>query len=455
MNAPANPQSFTKHWDADHLHQCLRYRHDWLLILDQQGQLTNQTPQLMALIEAQFQEVARTDNASFPLSSVITTLDPLTFLGKLFGAALAQQPIFLGNPHWQQREWQQVEILLGDRPPATPDIHIPTGGTSGQIRFAIHAWSTLSAAITGMQSHFFGSQVQQPLNGICVLPLYHVSGLMQVLRSLFTGGQVVLVSGGVSQLGKLKNFEPGAEDFFLSLVPTQLQELLMLSESWPWLQDLYSIILGGAPPWPSLLTAAAKAQFPLCLSYGMTETAALITCQGRRDFCRGDRSCGQVLPHGQIQIMDRDPQTGIGTLAIESTSLAKGYYPQFFPTRSLMTDDRGYFDVQGQLHLVGRQSRKIISGGENIYPEEIEAALYDTGFIQDVYVCGQPDAYWGERVIAYYVPAKQSEPITSDRLAQALKERLAAHNCPKEWVALESLPRNAQGKLLHHRIAGL
>lgn len=450
MDHSHQPPESCSHPDIERLCECLGNQADWLLVLDEQGKLINQTPWLTALIQETLNDLKAESNLVSPSHRAIATPDPIAFLAQFLAAALDNRPIFLGNPHWQYQEWQQVKTLLGDRPPAMPGIHIPTGGSSGQIRFAMHQWSTLGAAIAGMQAHFFPGQGNQPLNAVCVLPLYHVSGLMQILRALWTGGQIILVTGGIAKLGDLTPFD-GCE-FFLSLVPTQLQQLLEKPPLWPWLQRFYSIIVGGAPPWPGLLRAAARADLPLCLSYGMTETAALMACQVRGDFRRGDRSCGSVLPHGQIYLLDCDPETGIGTLAIASRSLARGYYPCPFPEPVFVTDDRGYFDPQGQLHLVGRQSRKIISGGENIYPEAIEAALYDTGLVQDVYVCGQADSHWGERVTAYYVPVLDSGKITGDRLAQALKQRLAPHNCPKEWICLETLPRNAQGKVLRYQL---
>ncbi|MDG2991122.1 AMP-binding protein [Candidatus Synechococcus calcipolaris G9] len=446
------PPETDNHREIERLYQCLGNRADWLLVLDDRGKLMNQTPWLQALIQEKLAALNHDLNPESDLVSrqslAIAPPDPISLLAQFLAAALGNRPIFLGNPHWQYQEWQQVNILLGDRPPSMPGIHIPTGGSSGQIRFAMHQWSTLGAAIAGMQAHFFPGN--QPLNAICVLPLYHVSGLMQILRALWTGGQVILVPGGIAQLDHLTPLDGSA--FFLSLVPTQLHQLLQKPPLWPWLQHCYSIIIGGAPPWPRLLEAAFTAHFPLCLSYGMTETAALIACQGRGDFLRGDRSCGRVLPHGQIYVLDGDPETGIGTLAIASTSLTRGYYPYPFSEPMFVTDDLGYFDLQGQLHLVGRQSRKIISGGENIYPEAIEAALYDTGLVQDVYVCGQAHPHWGEQVTAYYVPVQDSGMVTGDLLAQELKQRLAPHNCPKEWIPLPKLPRNAQGKVLRHQL---
>jgi O-succinylbenzoic acid--CoA ligase len=153
---------------------------------------------------------------------------PVQFLARLIAAVAAGCPLFLGNPHWQKQEWQQVftqvqpDIILGEVPFDQPKfetghhhlsgdfIMIPTGGTSGQIKFAVHTWKTLTASAQGFQQYFQRSSI----NSYCTLPLYHVSGLMQFIRSFTSGGQLVIQSFKTAQLGNYIKIDP-ADFLFL------------------------------------------------------------------------------------------------------------------------------------------------------------------------------------------------------------------------------------------------
>jgi O-succinylbenzoic acid--CoA ligase len=382
--------------------------------------------------------------------------DPLHFLAAFLAALQAPASIFLGNPAWQQQEWQALipllrpDVVLGSVPPLawqgpipTPSqrwIGIPTGGSSGTLRFACHTGQTLQAAVEGFQTYFAVNRV----HSLCCLPLYHVSGLMQFWRSLLTGGPFKYVS-----YGQLKQQPPAGDfhDWFISLVPTQLQYLL--SHHPHWLQQFQVVLLGGGPAWPSLLTAARQAKINLAPTYGMTETAAQIATLKPQAFAQGQEGVGQVLPHAQVTIVDDQGQTcepgQIGQLQIQAQSLFHGYYPpQDRPTR-FYPGDLGYVGPQGQLQLLGRQSRCIITGGEKVFPQEIEALLLASGKVQDVVVLGWPDAHWGEQVITVYSPGPGA--VTPAELSHYLKPLLSAHKCPKQWLAIPELPRSPLGKL--------
>ena len=138
---------------------------------------------------------------------LINEAEPTRFLAHLWTGLLANAAIVLANPGWQQREWQQVaeqlcpDVVLGKQPPvafcppkappAPGQILIATGGTTGQIKFVIHTWTTLIAAARGFLDHFCHPG-QQPVNSYCVLPLYHVSGLMQAMRVWLSGGRLIV-----------------------------------------------------------------------------------------------------------------------------------------------------------------------------------------------------------------------------------------------------------------------
>jgi O-succinylbenzoic acid--CoA ligase len=409
---------------------------------------------------------------------VLSYPDATEFLAGLMAACITECPVFLGNPNWSLREWQQVIDLVqphyvwGILPsaleinlPGAPDIRakgwimIPTGGSSGQIKFAIHTWNTLTHSVEGFQ-HFFGVT---SVHSCCVLPLYHVSGLMQFMRSLLTNGQLRvfpfadLLSGQSSQPEAARFLASGSQEpqnCFLSLVPTQLQRLLQHPQRLPWLQRFPTILLGGAPAWPTLLAQARQHHLNLAPTYGMTETASQIATLKPQNFLQGHTNTGSILPHAQVTILNPTgqtlPQPQVGPVTIQATSLYQGYYPHHTLLSELSTDDMGYLDPQGYLHIVGRTSRKILSGGENIFPEAIEAALQATGLVQDVYVLGLPDAEWGEVVAALYVPL--SSATMPEQLQCALKHQLSRYQHPKRWIPVQAIPRNPQGKVDHAQV---
>ena len=392
--------------------------------------------------------------------------DPVRFLAAFLAGVTGDRALFLGNPCWQQHEWQQVfalvqpEIVIGSVPETTvraaaapsdskaTGIMIPTGGSSGTVRFAMHEWETLAAAVEGVYYYFD----RQPLHSYCVLPLFHVSGLMQFLRAVLTGGKFVckpykalrkyfqqqLPAGNLPTLSLMARSR-----FFISLVPTQLQQLLDVGAG-EWLAGFGVVLLGGAPPWESLLIDARKHQIPLGLTYGMTETAAQIATLKPVDFLQGNASSGRVLPHARIKIATDRPGEP-GRIAIAAASLCRGYYPDTFAdSQWFLTDDLGWRDRAGYLHISGRYSRKIITGGENVMPEEVEAAIRATGLVADVCVVAIPDRQWGEAIAALYVAATGVE-FEAEQLRERLQ--LARYKHPKHWLVVREIPRSDRGKI--------
>ncbi len=390
--------------------------------------------------------------------------EPVRFLAGFIAACAAGCPVFLSNPNWIKQEWEQVfnlvqpDLILGHGDwglelrnyHASPQpailnpqwIMIPTGGSSGKIRFVIHTWETLMASVGGFQQYFNLNQI----NSFCVLPLYHVSGIMQFLRSFTTGGYLVVLPSKEFETSTKSNIE--LSKFFISLVPTQLQRLLQNPASASWLSQFETVLLGGAPAWNEILEQARNYGIRLAPTYGMTETASQIATLKPEDFLKGYNSCGQVLPHAKVTICSPKSSLGVnqtGIISIQAKSLALGYYPEVFKEDKLQLDDLGFFDNKGDLNIVGRSSNKIISGGENIYPFEVEAAIKTTHLVDDVCVIGLPDKQWGQVVTAIYIPSNLS--ITTKALQAALENKLSRFKRPKHWIAVEKLPRNCQGKV--------
>ncbi|TAF49983.1 MAG: hypothetical protein EAZ61_13605, partial [Oscillatoriales cyanobacterium] len=422
----------------------------------------------------------------------ILVADPWECLVSAIAAHGLQCDVFLGDPSWSETErtamFAQVQpaIMVHDRPHAsalaqslpsdpasltdrprdfsgpilqsggvtlertlhspnraippqpTPDRDpywaIPTGGTSGRIRFACHTWQTLAAAAIGVREFFQSDR----LNSFCCLPVFHVSGLAQVIRALISGGQLALAHPSILRCEQTPPSIPpdrNLQTFWLSLVPTQLQRLIDRPAWLPWLQQFNVIFLGGAPAWDELLIAARSQGLRLAPTFGMTETAAQIATLHPDDFLAGRTGCGRVLPHAHLSLVPApdivpapisnpdspraQPSPNFGLITIRARSLFLGYYDAKLaaadPATAVMpwsSDDLGYFDADGSLHLVGRASQKVITGGEKVYPEEVEAVIRATGLVRDVAVIGLPDREWGQSLAAVYVP--WDTPITED-----------------------------------------
>lgn len=354
--------------------------------------------------------------------------------------------VFLCDPRWSVGEQAQVRALQSDLAtgrPATSTgwVCVPTGGTSGRIRFARHDERTLGAAVRGFLAHFGLSRV----NAVDVLPPLHVSGLMSRLRCAATGGTHVPWDWKKLEAGERPVLSRGHGDWVVSLVPTQLQRLLASAEATEWLRQFAIVFLGGGPAWPALTDAAAGAGLRVSLSYGMTETAAMVAALKPEEFLAGGRSCGAPMPHARITL------TRDGTIRIEGESVFRGYAPQLGDSRVFATADLGEFDERGWLRVLGRRDEAIITGGEKVNPTEVEAVLRATGEFIDVAVLGVPDAEWGQSVVACYPAIKPEPDLTLVR--QRVAEQLPGFKRPKRFVAIADWPRNAQGKLNRAELA--
>ncbi|MFO5527722.1 MAG: 2-succinylbenzoate--CoA ligase [Cuspidothrix sp.] len=384
---------------------------------------------------------------------IIAERSPVRFLASFIAAVASKCPVFLCNPDWSLEEWKQVfnlvqpDIILGIddnfskssipnfQVPIPNGIMIPTGGSSGKIKFAIHTWQTLTASVVGFTEYFQINTV----NSFCILPLYHVSGLMQFIRCFTTKGKLVITESKKLETSQLPNINPS--QFFISLVPTQLERIFQNPDLTQWLSRFATVLLGGAPPWDNLLIKARFHQIRLAPTYGMTETASQIATLKPDEFLQGKFNSGKILPHAKIIIDNKS-----GNIKIQSQSLALGYYPHIWEnTDNFAVDDIGFLDDQGYLHIVGRNSDKIITGGENVYPIEIESAIRKTNLVLDVCVIGIDDKYWGQALTAIYIP--NHENISSLEIETQLSKQLSKFKIPKYWISLPVLPRNTQGKI--------
>jgi o-succinylbenzoate---CoA ligase len=376
----------------------------------------------------------------------IATTDSIEFIALLMAGLRLGIPIFFCNPQWGSIEWAEVTNLTAkiDRQLHHNLIMIPTGGSSGKIKFAAHSWETLSASVWGFREFY---EVKE-INSVCTLPLYHVSGFMQLMRSLLTDGKLLIAD--FHHLYEYTNSCYIPPNYFISLVPTQLHKLLGLDPKW--LSQFKTILLGGAPPSLELLARARAARLPLALTYGMTETGSQITSLKPAEFLAGNNSCGQVLPHAQIELKSIEAD-GIGSISIASQSLMLGYFPNLDLPKYFEPDDLGVIDDRGYLTIIGRTSGKIISGGENVYPIEVVNVIMATGLVDDVWVFGKPDRYWGQIITAIYVP-KYLE-LSVDILKESIAGKVSKYKIPKSWIKVDKISRNALGKVINTELPSM
>jgi len=198
--------------------------------------------------------------------------------------------------------------------------------------------------------------------------------------------------------------------------------------------------------------------------YGLTETVGAGTALDgpSHDPARGKlRSCGKPYPGFEIRVVGADgkpvPQGEVGEIAIKSPTVMKGYWRNAEATAKAIVDgwfltgDAGYFDEEGYLYIHDRVKDMIVSGGENIYPAEVENALMGHPSLADVAVIGVPDAKWGEAVKACVV-LKPGASASADDIVAFCKTRIASYKCPKSVDFLPVLPRNPSGKLLRREL---
>jgi O-succinylbenzoic acid--CoA ligase len=409
---------------------------------------------------AEWMEVLR---VAKPGPVLLVTKDRLEFAAVFMAAVYLGRPLVLANPEWGAVEWTAVESQLsaarvvGKVPLQAAEapselkagaILIPTGGSSGGVRFACHDWATLSVAAKGWLT-FAGPEARR-LH--CVLPLFHVSGLMQLVRSFIGGLQ--LEFGAWEDIPKLDQRESCGR--VVSLVATQLERLLEAPAAVEGLRGMTAIFMGGGPMRPEMAERARAEALPLVLSYGMTETGAMLTALPKEDFLKGAFHAGQALGHARIRIVDPAGNPCSvekrGRIEVQTLALFKGYHgkPEVGLTGDrYRTDDLGFLGAKGELHFVGRLDALIQSGGEMVDPREVEAAILNLEGVKAALVLGQADAEWVERVVAFYVGGVDLDVIA--RLGGVL----ARHKLPKCCLQVEALPLNAAGKVDAAKVADL
>lgn len=280
------------------------------------------------------------------------------------------------------------------------------------------------------------------------LPIYHAGGLSIPIRTAMLGATTVVRSAfDAAETGRtMAAFDVTG----VSLVPTMLERLL----DGPGLTaGLRFALVGGAATPPSLVRRALDAAVPIFASYGMTETASGIATATPRELEADPKTVGRPVRAATISIRGEedspvDART-VGEITVSGPIVSPGSIDgtERSPDEPLRTGDRGYLTAAERLFVTGRIDDLIVTGGENVSPREVEAAIRELEDVAAVAVLGLDDPEWGERVAAAIVPTT-GEPeasMTLESIRDRLQDRLAGYKLPKTVRVVEALPRTASG----------
>ena len=310
---------------------------------------------------------------------------------------------------------------------------INTSATTGKFKSVPVRWSQIKAHVKA-SANVLG--VEKDDNWLVVLPMFHVSGLSIILRTLYNGTRATIREKFSEQvvLEALKTDEVT----MVSLVPTVLQRIVERIQA----PTLRAILLGGEfIPMP-LLQECVQRNLPVYKTYGMSETFAQSTTFSIQEYPNKLASVGYPLQGVTIEIRNPDEE-GVGEVWLSSPMLMKGYLNKEPIQGAFNTDDIGYVDNDGFLYLLNRRKDIIISGGENIYPKEIEDVLYGMDGILECAVIPVSDPKWGQVPVLCVVTNRSEEDIS-----QYLLSRLAKYKVPKRMIYFDALPKNSMGKIL-------
>ena len=298
---------------------------------------------------------------------------------------------------------------------------------------------------------------------LACMPLFHIGGLSILMRSVINGISVVVQEKFDASAVNVAINEDRVT--IISVVAVMLQRMLadldMRQKSYP--DTLRCVLLGGGPAPQPLLEDCAARHIPVVQTYGLTESCSQAVTLSPADALRKLGSAGRPLLPVQLRVMNEDKVAAPGEpgiISLRGPSITSGYDHRPEATAQaihdgwLSTGDIGYLDAEGYLYVLDRRNDLIISGGENIYPAEIEAMLLSHPEVEEAGVCGQSDPQWGQVPIAF-VHLKPNSSATSEALLTYLQSRLARYKLPRAIYIVPELPRNSSGKLLRRELTKL
>lgn len=337
-----------------------------------------------------------------------------------------------------------------------PIVILYTSGTTGRPKGVPLSLANFLASAAGAAA-LLGAAVQE--RWLLCLPLFHVGGLSILLRSVLAGTTVVLHD----------RFDPLAVSEALdvrrisgvSLVADMLQRVLDARANHPAPTSLKCVLLGGGPAARSLLSRAWASGFPLAPTYGLTEAASQVATSPPGIGERGCDDGSLPLPGAELRIVGPEGDSlepgEEGEICVRGPMVMRGYWKRNPEAGDalregwLFTGDIGSLTSDGRLRVFDRRSDLIVSGGENVYPAEIETVLLEHTGVAEAGVAGVPDARFGSRPVAWLV-GQPGAKVDLTALRVGCEERLAAYKLPIRFHVVDALPRNATGKLMRGKL---
>lgn len=332
------------------------------------------------------------------------------------------------------REASEAEGVDLDEDIETEDAHcvIHTSGSGGrpkpvELTYGNHLWNAIGSGVR--------IGVAPTDMWLCCLPLHHIGGLAIVLRSALYRTAVALEPFDPARIAERLAAHPVT---IISLVPTMLARLLDAGTD---LAALRCVLLGGGPAPAMLVDRALAAGARVTPTYGLTEAASQVTTMSPGEASRKAGSAGPPILTTEVRIED-------GLICVRGPSVADDEVGE---DGWLRTSDLGRLDEDGYLYVLGRRDEVIVSGGENVSPEEVERVLLEHPGVADAGVAGVDDPEWQQAVVASVVVVDGTEPSEAE-LRDFCRDRLAGFKVPKSIAFVSELPRNEQGKLLRRNL---
>lgn len=318
--------------------------------------------------------------------------------------------------------------------------HILTSGTSGRPRVVGITCGNLRASAEGSRERLALGPADR---WYASLSISHIGGVALLTRAALLGS--TLVARGAFDLPAFSSLVREKAITHASLVPTMLH---MALESWgasPPPHALRCLLIGGAPARDALVGAALEAGLPIALTYGLTEASSQVATAPPPLVREKPGTVGEPLHGIRIRV------TEDGELLVGGPTVAPGAVGE---DSWLHTGDFARLDGEGHLWMTGRASDRIISGGVNVDPAEVERALEADSSVEEAVVVGIPDPAWGERVVAVVVPGAPHGP-SADVLAARMRAVLSPAKRPRAIHFVDSIPRNPNGKVDREKIRAL
>ncbi len=305
---------------------------------------------------------------------------------------------------------------------------VPTSGSAGHPRGVVLTPGNITAAVEASRRRLGNDSRDRWL---LTLPLFHVGGLSVVWRSLTAGGSIE-IHEGFDAVAVALSLKRGSVSM-ASLVPTMLHRILEVDPG-PY-EGIKGVLLGGAPASRSLVGRGLAAGLPILQTYGMTETSSQVATVEPGKERQSLGTAGRVLDGFALSFDD-------GEILLDGPAVSPGYIgepPRVGPYR---TGDLGHLDAEGRLIVTGRRDELILTGGENVRPSVVEAAIEDVPTVVHAVVVGIEDKEWGQIVVAVV----EAEAADMPDIEVATAGRLARHEIPKRWIQVGSIPLLPNGK---------